>query len=173
MKDKSDNTGKKILLAELERIEHANQHHYTKQINETADEKKRQVTRTGTDAAKQHGELYDIEWTRIQNWKKRTEQKLMALYKKKEAEYRKNRRVKYDEIESMMNDSLMEIERTRELNLGRVNSEFSDRKEMIDRAKKMLEDGEEIEIKRVEGEIILHIPDATSSPESSLQPSPA
>jgi hypothetical protein len=159
MKPENESIGKKILIGEFERLEMRQYTENLRAVKEAGEKKRRDITRVGTDAAKQHGEIYDIEWMKLQNWKKRSEKKLMDLYKKKELEYRKLRKGRYGEIESMMMDGIMEIDRQVEHQINAFDELYKKRLEIIERAKECLAKGEDVKIsKNSDGTISLEVP---------------
>lgn len=170
MKKEDELLGKRILLSELERAEDENYRSFIKKIEESSTEKKRQITRVATDAAKKHAEAADIEWIRLQNWKKRTEQRLLKIYKRKEAEYRQNRKTGYDEIEALMNTSLNELELNTEVERNRLETEMAERKKLVAQAKECLENGKDLKIWRHDSAICFRLPDETPEASSSLTP---
>jgi len=174
MKPENELLGKKNLIGEFERLEIRQHTENLRVVKEEGEKKRREITRVGTDVAKQHGELYDIEYLKLQNWKKRSEKKLMDLYKKKELEYRKARKKRYDEIESMMTDGIMEIDRLVETQTNAFDDLYKKKLAIIELVKESLENGEDVKIsKNSDGTISLEVPQkAQTSPslEASLSP---
>jgi len=175
MKPEHESIGKKILIGEFERLETKQYTENIRAVEEAGEKKRREITRVGTDAAKQHGEIYDIEYMKLQNWKKRSEKKLMDLYKKKELEYRKLRKGRYGEIESMMTDGIMEIDRQVETQINAFETLYKKRLEIIESAKESLAKGEDVKIlKNSDGTISLEVPQKEQTfPSSEAIPSPA